>query len=412
LAKLKGFAELWRVEEALQTFLAQVQPQRLGLEKVPLKKALHRVAGEDMIAKRDLPHFARSAMDGYAVKAGDTFGVSEFKPTTLRLVRGARVSHGEAARVWTGSAMPAGADAVVMLEYTREAREGRIEVLMPVVPGMNVSPIGEDLHKGDMAVRKGKRLRPEDIGLLTALGYTEVDAIRKPRVGLLSTGNELVEPRCPVKPGKVVNVNRILLDGMVRELGGEPVDLGIAKDDLETITQHISKGLKKTDILLTTGGTSVGGFDLVPEAVNRSGKPGLIIHGIAMRPGKPTGLAIVNDKPVVLLSGNPVAAIFGFDMFVRPLIQKMLGIEYEPRPTVQAKLTRKVPSALGVMVFLRVKVYLKGEQYYADPLRTAGAGVLTTMTKASGYVIIPEDRADLEEGEIVTVHLTGSIGRT
>jgi len=408
MVRLKGFASLKPVDEALEELFDRLKPRVLEPELIPLKDSLKRVAAENVIAERDAPPFERSAMDGYAVRASDTFGASEQNPKKLRLVKGKSVSSGRAVKVWTGAPLPRGADAVVMLEYVREMDE-KIEIIVQVTPGEDVSPKGEDIRRGEIAVREGTRIRPEDIGLLTALGFKEVKVVRKPRVGILSTGSELVEPGTPLKPGKIINVNRLVLSNMVLELGGEPVDLGIVKDDLKKIARRISAGLQRVDILLTTGGTSVGGADLVPDAVNSLGEPGLIVHGVTIRPGKPTGIAVVKKKPVILLSGYPVAAMFGFETFVRPLILRMLGVPHEKRHSIKAKLTRKVASTLGVRVYLRVRVYEKNGELFADLLGTHGSGILTSMTKATGYVIIPEERDKLEKGELVAVNVTGPI---
>lgn len=412
MVRLRGFASLTPVDEALHRLFNQLKPRMLEPELITLRDSLRRVAAQDIAAPYDVPPFKRSAMDGYAVKASDTFEASERSPKPLRLVKGKFISSGKASKVWTGSPLPRGADAVVMLEYVKEIAGNKIEVLTPVTPGENVSPKGEDIERGEIALRKGVRIRPEDIGLLAALGFTNVNVVRKPRVGILSTGSELIELGTPLKSGKIINVNRLILSNLVLELGGEPVDLGIVRDDVNEIARRISGALQTVDILLTTGGTSVGAADLVPDAVNSLGKPGIIVHGVSMRPGKPTALAIVENKPVILLSGYPVAAMFGFETFVRPLILEMLGFPNETRPTIQAQLTRKVASTLGVRVYLRVWVYEKAGKYYAEPLGTHGSGILTSMTKASGYVTIPEDRDRLEKGELVTIHLTGPVGRT
>lgn len=404
MARLKGFAKLTKVEDALKVFFSELKPKTLESETIPVPDSLQRALAKDIIAPIDFPSFDRSTVDGYAVRASDTFGASEFSPRVLRLTNKDRISSGEATRIWTGYPIPEGADATVMLEYARES-EGKVEILASVAPGTNVSKRGEDVKKSEVVLKKGLRIRPQDIGLLAALGYTKVKVVRRPRVGILSTGDELVELGSEVGKGKIIDVNRPITSSMIMELGGIPVDLGIAKDDVNEISQRISMGLKQADVVVVTGGASVGYTDLVPIAINRLGKPGVIVHGIAMRPGKPTALAIVNRKPIMLLPGNPVAAMFSFETFVRPLLLKMLGIEEEPRPTMKAKLTRRVASALGTRVFLRVRTYGKEGEFYAEPVSARGAGLITTMTKADGYVIIPEDRDCLEKGEIVIVRL-------
>jgi molybdopterin molybdotransferase len=298
-----------------------------------------------------------------------------------------------------------------MLEYTKRIRE-KIEVGITVTPGGNISKKGEDVQRGEVAISARTRLKPQHLGLLAALGATRVDVTKKPKVAILSTGNELVELGHKPKASQIVETNRMILSSMCQELGAEPLDLGIAKDDLKEISARIREGLEQADVVLTTGGTSVGYPDLVPMAVNQIGTPGVIVHGVAMRPGMPTALAILHGKPVFILSGNPVAAMVGFEVFARPLFLKLLGVENEPRPKLRARLTRRVASALGRRVFLRVRVFERDGVFFAEPVRIKGAGVLSTMTKANGYVNISENREGLEEGESVIVHLFDKIGET
>jgi molybdopterin molybdotransferase len=411
LPRLKGFEKLTNIDEALSLLLRKLKSERLESEQIPIHTALGRVTAEDVQAKNDLPPFDRSAVDGYAVKARDTFGASQFNRKTLRLTDDEVVREGEARQIWTGKPLPRGADAVVMLEYSKRVRE-RIEVRIAVTPGGNISKKGEDVQRGEVAIGAGTRLKPHHLGLLAALGATRVDVVKKPKVGILSTGNELVELGHKPKPSQIVETNRLILSSMCQELGAEPLDIGIAKDDLKEISAKIREGLEQADVVITTGGTSVGYPDLVPMVVNQIGTPGVIVHGVAMRPGMPTALAILHGKPVFILSGNPVAAIVGFEVFARPLLLKLLGVEREPRPTLKARLTRRVASALGRRVFLRVRVFERDGVFFAEPVRIKGAGVLSTMTKANGYVKIPENREGLEEGESVIVHLFDKIGET
>ncbi|PVX27821.1 MAG: molybdopterin molybdenumtransferase MoeA [Candidatus Bathyarchaeum sp.] len=408
MARLKGFTKLTNVDDALQTFLTQLKPEKLGSELVPLNEALGRVTAEDIRAKNSLPPFDRSAVDGYALQAKDTFGVSTFSPKVFKLTDG-KVHENEAKELWTGNPVPEGADAVVMLEYTKKL-EGKIEVQKAVTPGRNVAKMGEDVTKGNVAVEAGIRLNPHHLGLLGALGETHVAVVRKPKVAILATGNELVEMGQKLEHGKILETNRLMFSSLCKELGAEPLNLGLAKDDIEEISAKIKEGLEQADAVLTTGGTSVGYPDLVPLVVNKLGKPGIVVHGMAIRPGMPTALAILNGKPVFVLSGNPVAATVGFEAFARPTLLKLLGID-EARPVVEAKLVRRVVGVLGRRAFLRVRVFEKGGGFFAEPVRVTGSGVITTMTKANGYVIIPEDREGVEEGESVRVHLFSSIMR-
>jgi len=406
---LKGFEKLMGVDEALSTFLKQLKLERLEPIQIPVHEALRRVAAEDFMAKTDLPPFDRSAVDGYAVRAEDTFEASQFSPKVLKVTEGNRIGEKETKPVWTGNPIPKGADAAVMLEHTKRVQD-RIEVWTPVTPGENVSKRGEDVQKGKVAVEAGTRLQPHHLGLLAALGATRVSVVEKPMVAVLSTGNELVEPSRKPNPNQIVDVNRLILSSMCVELGAEPLDLGIAIDDVNEIKLKVEEGVKRANVTITTGGTSVGYADLVPTAVNHIGKPGVVIHGIAMRPGMPTALAILHGKPVLILSGNPVAAMIGFEVFARPLLLRLLGIESEPRPVVKARITRRVEAALGRRVFLRVHTFERDGEFFADPVRVKGAGFLSTMTKANGYVIVPESREGLEEGELVKVHLFDKVG--
>jgi molybdopterin molybdotransferase len=405
LVRLKGFQKLATIEEAKRLFFNSLKIGHTKTVAVPVQDALNRVLAEDIIAEEDLPKFDRSAVDGYAVKAEDTFGASQFKPKTLKLTSASEVKRGEAKHVWTGTPIPKGADAVLMLENVKLIGEGEIEVWIAVTPGENVSRRGEDVAKGTIAIKAGTRLKPHHLGLIAALGKSKINVFEKPKVAILATGNELVEVGEKPREDQIYEVNRFVLSSLCREIGAEPVDLGIAKDNVEEISEKLKHGLEKADIILTTGGTSVGASDLVPTAINRLGEPGVLIHGVAMRPAMPTALAILGDKPIIVLSGNPVAAFFGFEVFARPLILKMLGIESESRPVVAAKLTRRTSTALGRKTFVRVHVFQKNGEFYAEPISTRGSGIISTLTRANGYVVVPENREGLEEGETVQVHL-------
>jgi molybdopterin molybdotransferase len=404
LVRLKGFQKLTPVEEALELLLNSLKLEPLETVSISLAEALNHILAEDVIAEEDLPSFDRSAVDGYAVKANDTLGASQFNPKTLKLTKADRLLEGEAKEVWTGSPLPEGADAVLMLEYVKRLND-EIEVWVAVTPGENVSRKGEDVAKGEVAVKAGTRLKPHHLGLIAALGRSHVTVFEKPKVAVLATGNELVELGHKPKKGQVFEVNRLIISSLCRELGAEPVDLGIARDDSDEISGKIRSGLEKANIVVTTGGTSVGASDLVPAAINSLGKPGVIVHGIAMRPAMPTALAVVNNKPIIVLSGNPVAAMFGFEVFARPLILKMLGAEHESRPVLKAKVTRRISTALGRKTFVRVRVFQRNGEFYAEPVSTRGSGVISTMTRANGYVVVPENREGLEANETVVVHM-------
>jgi len=408
LVRLKGFQKLTSTENALQTWLKTLQIKQ-HKTTIPLHKALNRVLAEDIIAKEDLPRFDKSAVDGYALKSEDTTGASQFKPAFFQLTNSNTVNSKQAKQIWTGNPIPKGADAVVMLENT-QMQNGKLEVWVQLALGGNVSKKGEDIKKGETAIKTGTRLKPYHLGLLAALGNSEVKVAEKPKIAILATGNELAEIGSKLAENQIFESNKIMLSAMCRELDAEPLDMGLVKDDMEEITEKIKNALLNADAVITTGGTSVGGLDLVPDAVNKMGNPGVIIHGVAMRPAMPTALAVLEGKPVMILSGNPVAAIIGFEVFARPLICKMLGMpKEEHRPTVKAFMTRKVATALGRKNFVRVRVLQKDGEFNAEPVSARGSGAISTMTRANGFVIVPENREGIAEGELVTVHLFSEV---
>ncbi|MCK4435323.1 molybdopterin molybdotransferase MoeA [Candidatus Bathyarchaeota archaeon] len=408
MARLKGFKKLTSINEALSRFLDRLQPRKLATVQISLKEALGRVTAKNINAIRDLPPYHRSAVDGYALRAIDTVGASPYQPKDLRLVNKELGGERELREIWTGNPLPKGADSVVMLEHT-ERIGNRIQILVSLTPGANVSRKGEDVKKGDVVVKAGLRLRPHHLGLLAALENREVKVVRKPKVALLATGSELAPLGAPLKPNQIVEVNSIILSELCSELGAESFSLGIARDDEDEIRVRICEGLAEADLIITTGGTSVGVHDLVPRVIEQIEPHALVAHGIAMRPGMPTALAVVQRKPVLVLSGNPVAASVGFEVFARPTILRFLGIKEEGRARLKAKLTRRVAGVLGRRVILRVRVVEKDGVFLAEPIRIKGSSIITTMTKANGYVIIPEDREGLRENEIVMVHLFGTV---
>jgi len=276
-----------------------------------------------------------------------------------------------------------------------------------MVPGQNVSKRGEDVAENENVLLSGTILQPPDVGILAAIGSLRIEVIRKPIVAILSTGNELVEPGMKLGESKTADINRYALSAAVLDAGGESLDFGIARDEEDEIKYRISKGLVVADIVLVSGGTSVGEEDLIPELIDNLGSPGLIVHGISIRPGKPTALAAIGKKPIILLPGNPVAALIAFDVFVRPIISRMFGISSgrERGELLKAKITRRVPSNPGIRDFVRVKVEKRGVEYFADPIRAKGAGIISSMVRANGMVIIPEEKEGIEEGEEVEVTL-------
>jgi molybdopterin molybdotransferase len=412
LSKLKGFEKLTFTYEALNTWFSALQQLKCRETTIPLTEAFERVIAEDIVAPEDLPRFNRSAVDGFAVRAEDTTGASQTKPLLFRLTDGEELkdtAHREAKQIWTGQPIPKGANAVVMLENTKK-REEKLEVWSQAAPFDNVMRKAEDIKKGEVAVKAGTRLKPYHAALIAALGFSEVKVLEKPRIAILATGNELAVAGSERGEKQVYESNRIMITGMCCELDCEPLDLGVSQDNVDEIAEKIQIGLKIADAVITTGGTSVGGLDLVPEAVAKVGEPGVVVHGVALRPAMPTALAVLEGKPVLVLSGNPVAAITGFEVFARPLISKMLGLaKSEDRCLLRAKVTRKIAVALGRKNFVRVRVVLRNDEFLAEPVSAKGSGSLSTMTKANGYVIVAENREGIAEGEAVTVHMFGEL---
>ncbi len=407
VVKLKGFQKLTLTDKALQTWLETLQIGKPNVEAVSLQGALGRVLAEDLVAQESLPRFDKSAMDGYALNSADSAGASQSKPGIFELTDSQTLGAKQAKQVWTGNPIPKGADAVIMLENT-EKKEAKLQVWSQLTPGENIAKIGEDLKKCTLIAKAGARLNPYHIGLAAALGLSHLKVAVKPKIGIVATGNELAEAGGKLSGSLIFDSNKIMISSMCREIGADTTDYGIAKDDVDEIAEKIGVALETQDAVVTTGGTSVGGLDLVPDAVNKLGKPGVLVHGVSLRPAMPTALAMLQKKPVLILSGNPVAAIVGFEVFGRPMVCKFLGMnETEPRPMLKAVLTRKVASALGRKTYVRVHVTLKDGEFYAEPVSAKGSGSISTMTQSNGFLVVPENREGISGGEVVIVHMFG-----
>ena len=404
--RMRGFTERTDLESALELLRSCVEP--LKEESVPLQQALGRTLARDVISAEEVPAFHKSAMDGFALRGAETFGASPTDPVSFRVigevlpgdVGDLEVGPGEAVRIMTGGAFPRGADAVLMAE---DASDGGDVVLAqnPVVPGRNVARAGEDVRKGDRVLEEGRVLRPQDLGVLASIRMVEVAVTRRPVVGILSTGNELVEPGSVEagQPGRVVDSCRYLLEGLVTQTGGVARFLGTLHDDREALHQALEAF--DGDILLTTGGTSVGKEDYLPGLLAELGE--LLVHGVNIRPASPLAFGRLGKALAVLLPGNPVAAMVGFDLFVRPALQLQLGQREERwNRRLRGRLRRKLASALNRTDFVRVQLVGEGE---VEPLRTGGAGVLTSVTQADGFVIVPRDEEGLEADTEVDVFL-------
>lgn len=400
----RGFREYLPLRRAVEIILSNVR--RLPPEEAR-QEAAGRVLAVDAFAKRDVPPFDRSAADGFAVIASDTFGASPSKPVRLRVMGTIfpgqqprfRISKKKTVRVMTGAMLPAGADAVVPLEQTKAGGQWA-EVLLPITPGKNVSQRGEDVRAGEKILEKGRILKPQDIGLLAAAGCFPTKVFKRPRVAIISTGEELVEPWKRVGAGKLPDVNYYSISAAVKEAGGLPVPAGRVRDDLQLIKSSIKRALKN-DVILISGGASVGERDFVPEAISEMGR--LLFHGVSIRPGGPSSFGLIGEKPVFSLPGFPVAALIAFKLLVRPAINVMQGLPHDHgKVVVKAKLLRDVASALGRADVVRVRFRGRGT---VEPVMVGGSGILSSMTAADGFIIVDERREGLRKGERVEVEV-------
>ena len=389
-----GFREFTRTSAAREQLLARVSPVT-GTEKPGLRRADGRVVASPVDAARAVPHYERAAMDGYAVRAADTFGASERAPASLRV--GDSVGPGTARRVHTGSELPAGADAVVMVEATERTGD-ELAVFDAVPEGENVAPVGEDVAEGQRLFDEGHLLRPSDLGLLKAVGLGAVDVYDRPRVSVIPTGEELVQ--ADPAPGEIIETNGQTVAQYAERWGGDPSYRDVVTDDSDALRAAIERDLDH-ELVVTTGGSSVGERDIVPEVVADLGE--VFVHGVALKPGHPVALGAVEGTPVLMLPGYPVACIVNAVQFLRPALETAGHRPGCPVPETTARLARKLPSEPGVRTFARVEVSENGEGKTATPTRTKGAGVLSSVALADGWVVVPEEREGYAEGETVTV---------
>lgn len=408
---MKAFTKLLTTEEARQTFARAFSPQPLGVERVALLQARDRVLAQEIRAAADLPPFDRSTVDGYAVRAGDTAGASSGDPVSLTLAgevfMGEDVTFGigagQAVRIPTGGVLPPGADAVVMQEYTVR-RDSVVSIERPVEAGENFVRRGDDVKAGEVILQPGRRLRPQDLGLLAGLNIPQVDVYVQPKVAIIVTGDELVPPGQPARRGQIYDMNTFTLSGLIEESGGVPQTYGIVRDNLAVLAERARFAHQTSDVLILTGGSSVGEKDIVTDAIAALGEPGIIVHGIAIRPGKPTILAVANRKPVFGLPGNVVSAMVIYDLFVRPVIEALAGAQEQRRfgRTVRARLAGRL-SAREREDHIRVALSERDDGLWATPI-PGGSAVITSMTRADGIVVVLRDTA-LDEGAEVEVKL-------
>ena len=434
------FLKLSPPVESLQTLLGTLPDRKPAAETVETALSLGRILADDVRAPHPLPEFPRATVDGYAVRARDTFGASESLPGYLTLIGEApmgdapsfALTPGACALIHTGGMLPEGADAVVMLEYTQEVGRGdlhgrpvagtspaatqEIEIARSVAEGENVIRIGEDVAAGQVVLAAGERVRPAVIGGCMALGFTKLRVTIKPKVGILSSGDEVVPPEQSPRLGQVRDVNSYSLAALVEAAGGEAVQYGIIPDNLDAMKSAAAKALTECDMVLITAGSSASARDTTAEAIASLGAPGVLVHGVAVRPGKPTILAVCGGKPVIGLPGNPVSALVIAGLFVVPVIEKLLGAKPKPKASLLAKLTVNLPSQAGREDWVAVKLIPSplhpsptgrgagGEGYLAEPV-FGKSNLIFTLAVADGLVRVAPDATGISAGEMVEVVL-------
>ena len=417
-ARQEQFLEVISPEQARTRFAEHIDLKPLAGETVPLTQALSRVLAHDVVAAVDAPPFDRSNVDGFAVRAADTIGANDTNPKVLRLngeviacghAPALEVAPGTATAIATGGVIPRGADAVVMIEQTEliEAEAPAIELRRVAVPGQFVSYAGSDIARGETLLRRGTRVGSREIGMLAACGLAEVEVVRRPKVAVLSTGDELVQPGEALKPAGVYDSNGAIIAAAVSEAGGEPVFMGAFADDEAALQNAVREALRSCDMVVLSGGTSKGAGDLSHAIVSRLGKPGILVHGVALKPGKPLCLAVVDEKPIVVLPGFPTSAIFTFHAFVAPVIRARAGLAPEAAETLQARVPVRVASELGRQEFLLVSLIESEQGTLAFPTGK-GSGSVTSFSQADGFIEIDQLASTLDAGSDVQVTLIGS----
>jgi len=405
----REFTHLLTPEEARALFQKAFTPRPRGTETVPLLEAFDRVLAADIVADMDLPPFDRSTVDGYAIRAADAGSLEEPLTVVGEVHMGELPSFSlgqrEAARIPTGGALPPGADAVVMQEHVRLLEGGRIRLTRAVGAWENVIRRGEDVQGGETVLRAGTRLRPQEVALLAGLGRTEVQVYLAPRVAVIVTGDEIVPPDQVPRPGQIRDMNTYSLTGLIRGLGAVPQPYGIVVDEMDVLLDVLRQASRTSDLILVSGGSSVGKRDVVAEAFTALGAT-IVVHGVSIKPGKPTILAIHEGKPLVGLPGHPVSAMVVFDVFVRELLEGMLGIARRKGfgKEVRARLARSLGPAKEREEHVRVALEERGGEVWAVPI-VGKSGVITTMVKADGIVVVPVGGAVLPEGTEVDVRL-------
>jgi len=409
---MKGFFRVQTPEE-LYGKLDRFKP--LSSEKVDIEDCLHRVLSEEIVSPINLPEFPRSTVDGFALKAKDTFGASERSPAIFQVigeipmgqVSDIEVKDGEAVKVATGGMVPKGADAVEMVEYTEWVDSHTLHAFKTLSPLENVIQVGEDVKAGEAVLHKGHLIRPQDIGLMAGIGKSDVRVFLRPKVAVISSGDEIVPIEESPVLGEVRDINRYTIVSMVKETGGIPIFLGIAKDRFNELKEKIELGLKESDMVVITGGSSVGSLDLTAEVLQTFPGTEILGHGVSIRPGKPTLLGDMNGKPFLGLPGHPVSAMVIFHFFGKPILKILSGLSREViwhQIKVKAKASRNIPSVPGREDYVRVRLEEKDGTFWAHPI-FGKSGAISNLVRANGLIRIGINEEGLEEGEEAEVIL-------
>jgi len=411
------FRKLLTLDEAKNVIQQHFKPKNLRIEEISILEAYKRILAEDVTAALDIPPFNRSTVDGYAVKAKDTFGADENKPIELKFCGvvnvgeqpKTKVTQGTAVEIVTGAPIPEGADAVVMFEHT-ERRGSLIYIYNAVTKDENIMKAGADIKKSETVLKAGVQLGSREIGVLAALGMKKVNVYAMPKVAVLSTGAELTEPGAKLSQGKIYDINAYSLSVAVQECGGKPIYFGVLPDELNKIRTALRKAITVADMVITSGGVSVGPKDVMPRVLNSLGSLGVILCGVAIKPGKPTTVAVIDEKLVFSLPGHPTSALLVFHLLVRPLIQNMVGIAKSENLRVKALAGMRLFPAKGRRTFIMVKLNReKSGRLIAEPVLTGLSGAITTLAKADGFVEISENQQFIDANEEVTVNLFKSL---
>jgi len=407
--------KLVSVETALEKFLLSVN-FKPKIEIIPLQNASSRVLAKDVINKIEIPSFNKASMDGFAIKSIDTKKTRK-NPTFLKIIgkifagdeKKKSIQIGEAIAIATGSPLPDGADAVIMIEDVI-INNDKIKITKKVKKQSNVALRGEEVRKNQLILKKGTWLTPQDIGLIASIGLNQISVFKQPSVGILATGNELAKPGTNLKKGEIFESNRIVIAELVKQMGGKIQDLGICKDDKKVIETRVKKGLQ-SDLLVITGGSSVGERDFVPKILNDLGKPGIIVKGVSMKPGSPVILAMIRKTPIIVCPGFPVSSFFAFFLFGNSLLKQMLFTKGPPIPEIHARMEIAVKTQQNVTNFVRVKIQKIKDTYFASPISTADSRLLITLTDSDGVIIV-KNRKELQKGELVKVITFRNIAMT